>query len=367
MSETFDNQTPQDPIGNSPRARRRRGDDGLGATANGGNAGSFSGQQRQHASSPQVQANRRRYQEAGATLTYEEDYARAFEIATRVARKYDYVDRDDIVQDALIRVFDQAQKNNYVDVSLPKQEGGRAQVITLAVQHSVARFLNGDEHHTTHSGRRELDAQRRELEGRLGRGLTTAELEELADRVRLSFPPGRRPRAGYHERVYQVELPTEAVDGAGRMQNQMPLAALDTYPSDAERAQDTTAFARQFERLHAAPEDGGIKVKDAKLQLWETFRDFDSSVPEIVELDAQARKAATQTLNQYEGGARGFAEDWLNGQNDVLAEDAFFAPFGGVFTLTTEEQVAVAERVANDEVRGNLIWAAAVEAAALVR
>ena len=48
---------------------------------------------------------------------------------------------------------------------------------------------------------REFRTRRDELENRVGRGLSVAEADRLADEIRLSRPPRRRPAPGFHRRV----------------------------------------------------------------------------------------------------------------------------------------------------------------------
>jgi len=57
---------------------------------------------------------------------------------------------------------------------------------------------------------REFRTRRDELENRVGRGLSAAEADGLADEIRLTRPPRRRPAPGFHRRVRTVS--TDAME-----------------------------------------------------------------------------------------------------------------------------------------------------------
>lgn len=346
----------------------RRGSKGLGKTANGGNDGSFASHERESSESPKERMQRI-YEEAGADLSYEEDYANVLGIASRKALSYDgqWVDRDDITQDAVIRVLEQAQKRGYTDVSKEAKDGGRAGVVAQAVTHSIIRVKHQGEHHTAVSGRKRLNERRQEREASLGRNLSPAEVEDLAEDVRMNdFAPGRRPSPGYH--VLRIDsLSTEERDEDGRLTNYGTLATEDEYPSHAD-AGDSTAIGQLADRVAAGKNtdkaeraaEGGISAAEGRKMLWNTYRSANPEIPELQPVAAQERREA-QNLIEAAGGAHKVAGSWLDNEEvDPKTEAAFFAPWGSGFNTTTDQKIAVAEKIASNRDYAEHLWAAAL-------
>lgn len=347
--------------------RIRRGNKGLGKTANGGNDGSFASHEREAPESPRERMERL-YKEAGSDLTYEQDYANALSIAGRKSRNYSsqWVDHDDISQDAIIRVLDQAQRNGYINVSKEKKDGGRAGVISQAVVHSIVRVNHQGEHHTSVSGRKVLKQRRQEKEAALGRSLTPSEVEELAEYVRMhEFPAGRRPTKGYH--VHSVEsLSTEERDEDGRLTNYGALTVEDQYPSEMDES-DSTAIGQLADRVAAGKNsskeereaEGGVSVAEGRKLLWGTYRQQNPDIPELRPLSVKERNAAKRTVEEH-GGAYEIAESWLDGRElPREAEEAFFSPWGSDFDTTMDQKDAVAEKIISNRSYAESLWATA--------
>lgn len=345
----------------------RRGNKGLGKTANGGNNGSFAAHEREVAESPRDRMERL-YEEGGSDLTYEQDYANALGIASRKARSYSsqWVDQDDITQDAIIRVLDQAQRNGYINVSKEKKDGGRAGVISQAVAHSIVRVNHQGEHHTSVSGRKVLKQRRQEKEAVLGRGMTPMEVDELAEHVRMNdFPAGRRPTKGYH--VHSVEsLSTEERDDDGRLTNYGALTVEDEYPSEmGER--DSTAIGQLADRVAAGKTadkeersaEGGVSAAEGRKLLWGTYRQQNPDIPELRSMSVKDRNTA-QAAVEHSGGAYEVAESWLDGRPlSREAEEAFFSPWGSGFDTTMDQKDAVAEKIIANRAYAESLWATA--------
>lgn len=311
----------------------------------------------------------RLYKEAGSDLTYEEDYTRVLEIARRKAMTFDgqWVDRDDISQDAVVRVLDQSQKNGYVNISKSAKEGGRAGVVVQAVSHSIIRVNHQGEHHSSVSGRKVLSEQRKEMETKLGRGLSPREVEDLAEDVRMNlFKPGRRPAPGYH--VHRVEsLSTDERDEEGRITNYGTLTHEDSYPSHSSEG-DTAALGRLHDRLEAGKlkdkdereENGGLTQAQARIHLWSAYREQNPDMPNIVEVPKSQRDSAIKQVDQA-GGAYEVASRWLDNEiTDPQVEESFFTAWGGSWDTSHEQKIAVAEKVAQNSAYSEHLWAAAL-------
>lgn len=295
------------------------------------------------------------------TPDFERSWAEVRKIAEKQARKYDpyFVDHDDMVQDAMLRLLEQSARNGG---EVP--QGG---LVRTAVTHSRARLASDGEHHTANRGRQELAQAQQRLEAERGRALSAHERDALAEEVRLGFPPGRRPPKGYQHQRSTVSIGGgERDDDHGYTVHPDVLTHQDQYPSEHTEAGDSAAFARHFERMVQDSEAHGDQqevMARARRQLWRTFREDNPDIPRITQLGVGEVNTAKRAFRDAGVTPMEFAEAWLYGRSDTALEEAFFAPFGGAQNLSVAQQQAVAQRVTRDLVRGDKLWDAALEAA----
>lgn len=333
----------------------RRKDLGLGKTAAGGNSGSWAAQVRADAAPPHAppQSITQMYEEAGAHRSANDDYRRAMEHAhSRVSYLQDvcWDDREDIVQDAFIELITRSQKHGWTNLSDESSRGGHLGVVDLTVKSMIMRSQNHGEHHTTVHGRKEFESQRDHLEQKYGRRLNRSELNDLSERVRLSYPPGKRPTAGYHLGAPQLEpLNEHNVAAAGTYEDDYNIG-----PTHAEVRLPDADLPGEPLKLKAA------ERREAQQRLWSDFARQDPDIPATCRMTRGDRLRAAEVLEDA-GGVRDTALALAEGRYvSPQAEDAFYAPWGGASALTFDQQLAIAEKIAEHPNYAKRLWNAAM-------
>ncbi|MBC9927386.1 hypothetical protein [Leucobacter sp. cx-169] len=297
-------------------------------------------------------------------FTVEEDFARTRGMVSAwLSKRETFGDHEDIVQDTTLELFEWAKRHNLSDLSVH-----HTPMIRAYAQRNRSVYANGGERHETGAGRKVLRERRDELENTLGRPATSAEVKVLAEEVRLSFPPGRRPAPGFENGVFRpVPLMVEDFDGN---ESERHIATYDQYPSDSEGG-DTAAFARALDRFEDASgqaEDARSRARaltaaraEAKAQLWSVIAENDTNTPPTQVITVSQARSAKKTLSSAPDGAWGAANRWLEGECPRDEEKALLAPFGGAENLSFDQQNAVIERIAGDSKRGQMLWEAALK------
>lgn len=216
------------------------------------------------------------------------------------------VDADDLTQESLLSFVSAVRKNGRGNIANP---GGY--IATSARRAAVMAVYGSDG--ATRSALVVLRDRRAEIAQSIGRDLTQAEIEELAEEIRTSAPAGRRPREGFHRKTKFV--PLDAVE----------------EPVDSPPTQDADFADGSFGAMadDLAQKGKGHKV-EAKRLAWRAIAE-----------GAGAPYAATGTLNWRHtsharkvvaeaGGASAVAARWERSHESSAESDALFIPFGDI-------------------------------------
>lgn len=273
----------------------------------------------------------------------EEMVAKVGEFARYYTRRYnmDESTREEIVQDTILDVLGQQRRGAEHVLS--------HKFLNHATRAVASRYIDPNVHHTALTGRARLNARVDEEMQRLGRSLLPGEYDRLADEIRMSFPPGRRPSPGYQYREYVASL-DKAVgeDGDTTLGELIPAAEA---PEDSFATAATPAAAAVD-----ALEEGSISAAEARKAAWV-----------LVAQDAPEPRAAamkddrpTRAYVAAAGGAAELARKWEQGLTTEEDDRHLFAPFGDIDADARERVVSVLVRrrdYADD------LWGAAVDAA----
>ena len=212
----------------------------------------------------------------------------------------------------------------------------------------AARRVAGTDRSADLAALREVRARREDAENRLGRGLSAAEADRLADEIRLARPPRRRPAPGFHRRVRTVSTDV--------LEQDWDLPAEPEPAGGGEFAAHTSGAVA--ENLLAGRGRSGRAA--AQRLAWDVVAEVTGApvvVPEV--LDAEVARQAARRV-QDAGGAPAVAwravRDGMSGQ-DV---EALCVPFG---RLDEDERAAVVRTVRRSGGYGDEVWAAALRAA----
>ncbi|WP_413318311.1 hypothetical protein AA0Z99_00140 [Agrococcus sp. 1P02AA] len=122
-----------------------------------------------------------------------------------VARKFGFV----VDPDEVLSTVHEVAVNKLASGDWEQLEGNWGYLRNTAMRQAITQAnanLRGEER-TAQVKLKEAAEQRQQ---KIGRELTARELELMADDIRLSFPPSRRPRIGWHQAI--VAGPAESLD-----------------------------------------------------------------------------------------------------------------------------------------------------------
>lgn len=283
----------------------------------------------------------------GARATDEISFAEALAVA---ANQFDnftrgsmagLVERDDVVQDALIALVRRSERT---------YTGLTPGLVTAAVRaQTIAAFgdINGLRHEDK-AGLRKFDNEVEKTRAELGRRhLTAAELDDIAARVRDNWVnPRNKPRIGFHTpKAKTVSLDEEYVNAQAQEIPAMPLpwtraTAVDDLIGDL---------------------DAGVVDKDtASRRLWNTFARDSGTLPAAS--SGTVTQSRARTARRAIKDVRAAAAKYLAGTANPEETKALFTPWGS--NITEAERRATAELLTSrsDKVATGL-WRSAVATA----
>lgn len=268
-----------------------------------------------------------------APYGWEDEAYRVFRrAASRVIRRYG-LDRtliDDAVQDAWL---DLMGRRDFKEGGLDglRRLTQSPQLLTLvAATVTKAHYYGGGGtglRHEDVNARRQLrvdEAAFRELNGR---GMTPTERRDAADRVRLSFPAGRRPHPDFYEEHHLYSLDRLRGDGDGDTFGDL---LDDTYRPPGRDQDGNDPAEDAIGRLEEAGRKLAAARRAERDNIWGTVagpHGAPAPRPGVFRSRDAARKAHAALIDRH-GGAAQVAGRWLDGLSDPDEEDALFAPFG---------------------------------------
>ena len=189
----------------------------------------------------------------------------------------------------------------------------------------AARRVAGTNSSADLAALREYRNRLQQTENECGRELSVAEADRLADEIRMSRPPRRRPTPGFHRRPRTVS--TEAL---GPDWDQ----PIESNPLGSSEFRAHTAGAAAEKRLTAKGNRGRVAARLWRGTRWPTSPARRWSFP--TSSTRQSSRDAARLVDDA-GGAVAVSRRWAHDPADP-AVAALFTPFG---RLDTDEQRAV--------------------------
>ena len=211
----------------------------------------------------------------------------------------------------------------------------------------AARRVAGTNSSADLSALREYRTRVQDAENRSGGALSAAEADRLADEIRMTRPPRRRPTPGFHRKVRTVS--TEALGPDWD-------TPAESNPLDDNEFPAHSAGAAAENLLDG---NGSPGRSAARRLAWDAVADVTGApvvVPEVID-PGTSRQAAR--LVSDAGGATAVSRHWAKDpQNPAVT--ALFTPFG---RLEIDEQQAVIRTIHRSGGYGDQVWSAALRAA----
>ena len=240
-----------------------------------------------------------------------------------------YMDSDDLTQDAVMAYLVASQTDRPEGVELP---------VGVIAKRSIIRALDSGSYRGKgdHSAMKLLDQSRVKREAELDRPLTSTELDELAQALRMSLPASHRPGAGFHR----------------------PNASITKFDSMPEGQVDEIMFRASSDEASTITDDfsEGNQVA-ARALAWDAIAER-SGAPLCTTMPIGKRAAirARSSVAQA-GGPLSCAQSYLE---TGTTTDEFFAPFG---PIDDDQRRAVCETLARHENYSDDLWKIAISQA----
>ncbi|WP_114906741.1 hypothetical protein [Ornithinimicrobium murale] len=202
---------------------------------------------------------------------------------------------------------------------------------------------------------------RETFETKYGRPMTRAEEDELADGIRASFPPGKRPIDGFHRA--QSSKSIISLDSAREDGQFLDPSTADQAPAPQTQASDDAAH----QALDIVEAGGRGSQARASRAIWEVVS-AEYSAPQVAHDSFTGPKAkALRTEMESLGGVEAVLDRYSEGSETDQDMDTLLAPFGGreqVDATGIERVVQTLERNPGTEAG---VWDAAVLTATIDR
>jgi len=270
-----------------------------------------------------------------------------------VAKSYrlDPSTAEDIAQDTWVSVLTARR-----DASETIEE---AKLLKAISRQSGTRYTVGYQQglrHEDFQARRALLEAEAVFERDNGRKMTKGERDEAAEALRMSFPPGRRPKPDFHNLTQVLSIDAEVAhrDGLGST------SYADTIPDERvelpfDEQEDAAAQA-----LHEY-ETGGTHGKvSVRRDMWRIVS-IRNGAPQVKREHLSSHAASKhRRLVEEKGSIHTLAQRWIDGEATPEEESALFAPFG---ELNRNEMVLAAEVFEDHPQYADALWHEALKGA----
>ena len=258
---------------------------------------------------------------------------------------------DDIVQDSWVHLLERAERHD--DLADRLDEKAFLGLVARKYGNDYGNDARFGLRHEDFRARRMLRARLADLEAE-GTHLNKTQIEQLAGQIRMSFPPGRRPKPDYYVEFSQLSLdaPVGGVDGEDT------LGSILVAETEDEGDETEQAAARALHYL----EVGDKSVADTRKQMWGILTSRNPGTPQPV-IGCITRRAANRARDivTQGGGVHALAMKWLDGHASKDEDAALFAPFG---QLDASGRNKVVDAIDEFDSRAELTWRSALSAAA---
>ena len=240
--------------------------------------------------------------------------------AARFASHRTGQDSDDLAGDAILAMVESNSRGR------PWAAMTRGEINTI-VPRIAYRKLSGLNSGEDFEGYRRFRAEIARIEQSENRIVGDAEAERIADRVRMSMPPKRRPKFGYHR------------PSRDRTDVRLDAQPTDLHPGvdvDFLSAADDSDDVEQSAFAYRLAEIEQIRQQEGRWAAMTMLRPAPLPQPNLLS-EQQATSLRRQVTRM--GGARAVAMAWREGRASPHAAAAYFAAFGDIDD-TEKDQVA---------------------------
>ena len=262
-----------------------------------------------------------------------------------------YIDADDLTQDAVLA---------YLVASATERPDGVELPVGVIAKRSIIRALDSGAHRSrgNYSAMKLLDQTRVTREAELDRPLTSRELDELAQELRMSLPASHRPGVGFHRpnvTVVSLDGATNQVNTDGDRASQIDPMMFQALTEEATVITDDFSDGTSGDRALRLKSDGHQVA--ARALAWDAIAER-SGAPLCTTTPIGARAAARARSSVAQaGGVLSCAQSYLK---TGTTTDDFFAPFGPIDDV---QRRAVCETLARHESYANDLWRIAISRA----
>lgn len=294
---------------------------------------------------------------SGLTATPDQVLALAHEAAGNEARRYPgRIDLDDLAQDTVAEYFARRSRNLEAQANGDEAAAKAAVLVNhpgpylQRIAHGLAqRQVTGVSQSYERTAVKEYLDAKRALEQQLGTELTAEQEDSIAEAIIEDYPPGRRPKPGFHRSPVGREVSIDDSDdqdrGGALRDASMAADAVTTAGADTDT--DADADDRANRLLDTFESADASQRAEMRRNAWTAVAQI-RSAPDVAadSLSESAAAGARRAIAEHGGVvsvAKMWADDAASTKGEQAACDALFAPFGD--DLSFDQQATIVETV----------------------
>lgn len=229
----------------------------------------------------------------------------------------------------------------------------RAYLYTLTKNLS-ARSVSGFQRGEDFKAHRKFEAALTDATQQAGRVLSEGEVSKLADEVRMSFEPGRRPKHDFWVKKNHKEFSLDA------SQRDLIDPSTDRAEQSALESSATSHMDQALDMIDEREDRPGPSSREERVIAWAAIAESVDGPP-VRESSLSEKKAAeSRRLVRKSDGPRRLAAAWRKEVISPEQEKSLFAPFGDI---GFEDKSRVCSTIERAGVYGDELWDAAMTGA----
>lgn len=287
-------------------------------------------------------------------------YEEALSIQDQAARSANYWDQrfgasrrtltevEDIAQDSVLALLE-SQRNGVV-------VSNTGSYLVGAAKSMAARSLNTAVRHEDLRAYRMYKSQTAALAAELGRPLTSAEQDAVAENIRGDWPnPNNRPSQDFRRAAASHNISIQAPLGGGR--GETVGTVVEEVLADREAVSNYVEPGSALDAALDAVEGHEGDRRDARRLLWDALAPS-VGAPSVARQSLSVRRCTQlrAEMSTYPGGVAGAVETWNHGVEDA-GTAVLFAPFGDI---DADQKDRVAELMTTSSERAEVMWSSAL-------
>lgn len=234
-------------------------------------------------------------------------------------------DAEDIAQDAIVELIEIRDRNGFTN---GPNIGDNPGLVHNVVKSTALSYRADAGESRDRRARVMLRDAVQVRAAELGRELSEREVDELAESIRLSFSPRKRPVIGFHRYSVTVSLQDVVPNRDGGSTERADVLQARDEVNDDEFRYNNDSFGDTVEELELKSAD---ELKDAKERIWEIFKltDDDLRTPQPNTVTKNRQRTLREEVRDR-GGVEQLMYSFRDGSLDAHSERIIFEPFGDV-------------------------------------